>query len=240
MVMSLAKTEKAKVMLSRRDGSLGAKERQILIMCNASRQYDEFIQLFGDDVKPILDGLIRQGLVMDAGRTSVHEHGAFSQTGTYYSSEFMSSGAFRSDFKSSQSSVHPGKQATTTASSSNSRAITEAQKDLSTSKMSQVRAESATSGSQTRGRRSLAASKMYIVNLLQMHRDLDSSTLALNIQTSADEQQLITSILASLRYICGKAGMSYGQRVVEQLTNTLPEVYLPELMAFVDEHMVIS
>jgi hypothetical protein len=237
--MSLAKTEKAKIMLSRRDGGLSAKERQILIMCNASRSYDDFVKLFGSDVELTLDRLIRGALIMDVQPREIQDHGALSQTGTFYSSELKSSDRMRFEPQDAQtpSFFAPlAEGASPTSKASSASAPTSNRGKSSTEPASQKPSvEAARGDTKIRGRRSIAASKMYIVNLLQLHRDLDASTLTLNLHTSEDEEQLFACILASLHYISAKAGSEYCRRVCSQLEGTLPEAHLPGLAAFVKD-----
>ncbi len=224
--MLLAKTEKSKLMLIQRDASLGAKDRQILIMCNGIRTYSELVDMLGQDVKPILDRFIKTGLLMDASQALKNNAGVFSQTGTFYASDFPNSGASKSaGVRSRLLQTHVAAPSSRTAPLATDRAPLATEQDQPAS-------------TNNRGKRSIAASKMYMINLLQMHRDLDSSTLAVNIHTSEDEQQLVACILASLRFITRKAGLAYGKRVAEQLSNILPEAYLPDLDAFTNEYLL--
>jgi hypothetical protein len=224
--MLLAKTEKSKRMLSQRDASLGAKDRQILIMCNGIRTYDELVGMLGRDVKPVLDQLIQSGLLMDASRALKSNSGVMSQTGTFHSSDFVNSGA------------NKGASSPKTSTHASSKPLTSMSAPLTTDRAALTPAQDKPISTSSRGKRSIAASKMYMINLLQMHRDLDSSTLAVNIHTSEDEQQLVACILASLRFITDKAGRDYGKRVSEQLSNILPESYMPDLDAFRNEFLL--
>ncbi len=221
--MLLAKTEKTKLMLSQRDPSLGAKDRQILIMCNGVRSYEELVGMLGREAKPLLDRFIQSGLLMDATQALKSNSGVFSKTGTFYISDFASSGARKTTGSRGRPlQTHAAQLSSRSASLATDRAPLAIEQDKPAS-------------TNNRGKRSIAASKMYMINLLQMHRDLDSSTLAVNIHTSEDEQQLVACILASLRFITRKAGLAYGKRVAEQLSNILPEAYLPDLYAFTEE-----
>jgi hypothetical protein len=223
--MLLAKSEKTKLMLSQRDTSLGAKDRQILIMCNGSRSYKELVVMLGVSVKPVLDRLIQDGLLIDASKALASNRGVFSQTGTFYASDFASQGAS----KIGELSEPP--------SATQSGGLSSIRDSLATDRADLTALQDRPASLNSRGKRSIAASKMYVINLLQMHRDLDSSTLAVNIHTSEDEQQLVSCILASLRFVTRKAGVDYGKRVTEQLSNILPESYLADLEAFSNEFL---
>jgi len=86
-----------------------------------------------------------------------------------------------------------------------------------------------------RQRRSMAATKMYMIDLLQLMRDSGASSLAVSIQTSADEIELVYHLLDSLRYIAGRAEPSYVERVGERIAQILPESYLEPLEATLAE-----
>jgi hypothetical protein len=224
--MLLAKTEKAKLMLSQRDPSLGAKGRQILIMCNGARSYNDLVEMLGRDAMPILDQFIKNRLLMDTSQALKSNSGIFSPTGTFYSSDFANSGTGKAASLSGKVPLAP---------LSNHAPLSSMSAPLSTDRAALTASQDKPVSTNSKGKRSIAASKMYMINLLQMHRDLDSSTLAVNIHTSEDEQQLVACILASLRFVTHKAGLQYGQRVTEQLRNILPESYLPDLDAFNNE-----
>jgi hypothetical protein len=217
MVMLLAKSEKSKWMLSERDASLGAKDRQILIMCNGRRSYQELTELFGPDVQQTLDRFIKNGLLIDASKVLENDKGVLSQTGTFYASELAESKPKRSTHSGTAAAAKPS---TSVANRTDPTAKLRDTAALANDPPIQLNKS---------GKRSIAASKMYMINLLQMHRDLDSSALAVNIHTSENEQQLVICILASLRYVNRKAGSEYGNRIAEQLSQILPENYLPDL-----------
>ncbi len=224
--MLLAKTEKTKLMLSQRDSSLGAKDRQILILCSGTRTYDELVEMLGREIEPLLNRFIGNGLLVDVSRALRNDSGAMSQTGTFYSSELQNLAA-------KVAAVVREKPVRTSSTPSQLMAVS-----ASTDRdVIPTASQGAPVSLSSRGKRSIAASKMYMINLLQMHRDLDASTLAVNIHTSENEQQLVASVFASLRFVTNKAGLPYGMRVAEQLSNILPEIYLPSLREFTSENL---
>lgn len=78
-------------------------------------------------------------------------------------------------------------------------------------------------------RRSLAATKMYIVDMLQLMRDMDASAMAVSVHTSANEDEFLAHLLASARLISQKSGVSYRERVISKLCEIAPEPFVPHL-----------
>ena len=81
----------------------------------------------------------------------------------------------------------------------------------------------------------MAATKMYMIDMLQLMRDPGASSLAVSIQTSADEGELVYHLLDSLRYIASRAEPSYVERVGERIAQILPDPYLEPLGATLAE-----
>ena len=90
----------------------------------------------------------------------------------------------------------------------------------------------------TRHRRSSAGTKMYMIDLLQMMRNREASSLAVNLHTSADANELLDGVLEGLRFMCTAYGVSYSFRVYQRLLEMLPEHQLPKLTQLGDELFV--
>lgn len=75
-------------------------------------------------------------------------------------------------------------------------------------------------------RRSLAGTKMYIVDMLQLLRDMDASAMAVSVHSSQGEMEFIQNVVAATRLIVEKCGPSYGLRVANKLREIVPEVHL--------------
>jgi hypothetical protein len=80
-----------------------------------------------------------------------------------------------------------------------------------------------------RGMRSWAASKMYLVSILQMQRDVDSASLAVNLHSSSEPENIYTGILQSLAHMSQLTSATVYRRVFEKLLETVPETHLPHL-----------
>jgi hypothetical protein len=90
-------------------------------------------------------------------------------------------------------------------------------------------------GPQQLARRSLAGTKMYIVDMLQLLRDMDASAMAVSLHSSQGEQEFIHNVTAAVRLILEKCGPSYGLRVVNKLREIVPEAHLAVLQALASE-----
>ncbi|WP_180125530.1 hypothetical protein [Rhodoferax sp. BLA1] len=77
-----------------------------------------------------------------------------------------------------------------------------------------------------RTRRSLAGTKMYIVDMLQLLRDMDASSMAVCVHSSQGEAEFIENVVLAVRLIVAKCGPSYGLRVVNTLLDTVPELHV--------------
>jgi hypothetical protein len=76
-------------------------------------------------------------------------------------------------------------------------------------------------------KRSLAATKMYMMDMLQLLRDMDASAMAVSLHTSESEADFIANILSAVRLIALKSGTSYALRVLGKLTEIVPLPHLP-------------
>jgi hypothetical protein len=78
-------------------------------------------------------------------------------------------------------------------------------------------------------RRSLAATKMYLIDVLQMMRDLDASSLAVSLHASETEQDFVDNVMDSIQFIAFKNGNSYANRVFTRVFEVIPENHLTTL-----------
>ena len=84
-------------------------------------------------------------------------------------------------------------------------------------------------------RRSLAATKMYLIDVLQMMRDLDASSLAVSLHASESEQDFVDSGVDSLHFITVKNGNSFARRVLARVLEVIPETHMGGLQQLVHE-----
>ena len=64
---------------------------------------------------------------------------------------------------------------------------------------------------------------------------MESSALAVDIQTSAGEADLVDGLMQALRHLCATTKASMGQRIAQRLLETMPEAYIPGLEATLAE-----
>ena len=75
----------------------------------------------------------------------------------------------------------------------------------------------------------MAGCKMYMLDMLQLQRDMEASALAVDIQTSQDEQELLDRLLGALAWLQERTKPSMFGRISERLREVLPEHALPAL-----------
>lgn len=80
-------------------------------------------------------------------------------------------------------------------------------------------------------RRSLAGTKMYVMDMLQLLRDMDASSMVVSIHTSEGEMDFMSNVIVAARLIAQKRGTPYAVRVLGKLREIVPEAHLPAIDA---------
>ncbi len=75
----------------------------------------------------------------------------------------------------------------------------------------------------------MAACKMYMLDMLQLQRSIESSALAVDIQTATNEEALIDALFQALHHLCTTTKASMGERIAQRLLETMPEAHVPRL-----------
>lgn len=86
-----------------------------------------------------------------------------------------------------------------------------------------------------RSRRSLAATKMYILDMLQMMRDMDASAMAAGLQSAAGTDEFVPAMMQALQFIRDKSGAGYAVRIITRLREVIPEEHLRSLDALLTQ-----
>jgi hypothetical protein len=80
-------------------------------------------------------------------------------------------------------------------------------------------------------RRSLAGTKMYIMDMLQLMRNMEASSMAVTVHTSQGEMDFMYNVIVAARFIANNSGTSYGMRVVGKLREIVPQAHLDSVDA---------
>lgn len=80
-------------------------------------------------------------------------------------------------------------------------------------------------------RRSIAAAKMYMVDMLQLQRDMHASSIAVEMQTTTQEDELVDAMIAGMCFIHGHTKASMAVRVAERLMEVVPEAHVDRVNA---------
>ena len=72
---------------------------------------------------------------------------------------------------------------------------------------------------------------MYIIDMLQLMRDMDASSMAVAIHTSEGEMEFVHNVIVAVRMIVQKSSHSYGSRVIQKLREIIPDLHLPAVEA---------
>ena len=77
----------------------------------------------------------------------------------------------------------------------------------------------------------MAASKMYMIDMLQLQRDVQGSSIAIALQTSRDDADLLQAFAVGLVFLHANTKPTVSSRVAERLLETIPEEHLPFLQS---------
>lgn len=206
--MRLHKSAKARDVLMSQNQALSQAERRVLILCDGQRIRSTIENMLGDAASTTIDVLIEQGYLQTSSPTSL-EPQAEKKTGL--SGLSIIGKRILRDSASSDAPPTVTPPPTPTSKSLNRSA--------------DVQRES---------RRSIVACKMYMLDMLQLQRSMESSALAVDIQTATNEIELTDGLIQALRHLCITTKASMGERIAQRLLETMPESHIPMLRAEAD------
>ena len=212
--MSLHKTPKARELLAGNSQSLSQAERRILILCDGRRSRDDIVRMLGPECIESMQLLQAQGFLSESVTNATP---AASQRKCFGLGQLLGN---RSD---------ESHAATRTASPPLASPPSQAAATSIDSPAMESPTTSADAPIPNASRRSLAACKMYMLDMLQLQRSMESSALAVDIQTSAGPHELVEHLLMALRHLCEATKPSMAARIAERLKSTLPELHLPRM-----------
>ncbi len=237
--MLLKKTDKARDALAQQtSASLTVQQRRILILTDGKRSLNELMTLLGKDIVPAVDFLLKQGYIttldelpappnaragafgglLRAAADAINSRGAGVGRGENIETQALGDSVARprSELKPLQTAVPASVPSFSAASAT-------------------VAKEPGTHPPPTQARRSLAASKMYVLDILQLQRDVRMAELRSEIQCAQGEVQTIVAMLDALREMMQHAAPSLSSRVLSRLEEILPEDFLPALCGLQSE-----
>lgn len=198
--MRLHKSSKARDVLMSQNLALSQAERRVLILCDGQRTRATVEKMLGDAASSTIDVLIAQGYL-------------------------QASSPVMSDAASGNTPALPAAPVVATTASPDARPAS------AQSRHHEAASPTLRPGLQAHreSRRSLAACKMYMLDMLQLQRSLESSSLSVDIQTAGDEDRLVDSLLQALRHLGASTKATMAERIAQRLQETMPEAYLPAL-----------
>lgn len=202
--MLLHKTELARATLARTGTELGRRERQILILCDGQRSLDTLVSMLGVDALGMIQSLMSSGYLAPGTAATASPSagkGLFGRLG------------------SGPRQVAPSAPAAETATVPAAPPVAVASPPVApTAPAAPPRA--------TQPRRSMAACKMYMIDMLQLQRTPEAASLAVTLQTAADDDERALALVDALAWLRTATKASVCERVAERLKEIVPEAYL--------------
>lgn len=214
--MLLHKTERARAALSdTRSGDLSLHHRRILILTDGKRSINDLMAMLGNDILGDIDALMRAGYLATADAQGARVGIAGGITG-----------GLGQRLREAASRLRP---------SGDESAAPVTQPDIATTEPAATSTPAGAATAAATSRRSLAASKMYVMDLLQMQRDLRIAECRTEIQCAQDETAVVVALLDGVRHLMPLVSESMAARILARLDEVLPEPWLPALRALQSE-----
>lgn len=229
--MLLHKTEQARAALSdTRSGDLSLHHRRILILTDGKRSINDLMMMLGNDILGDIDALMRAGYLATGDAQATRASGGLGQRLRDAASRLRPLGETGAQPERAASGASASTSSASTSSASASPASTASALPAGAAPTTGAPATpTATS------RRSLAASKMYVMDLLQMQRDLRIAECRTEIQCAQDETATVVALLDGVRHLIPLVSTGMAARILARLDEVLPEPYLPALRALQSE-----
>ncbi len=244
--MLLNKTEKARAALAHASSAaLSPHQRRILILTDGKRTLNDVMTLLGKNILTAVDGLIREGYIAEVALPEQAPIAIAQRARGLGSLLRTASDAVQSRVEQTMFSANPTAKTLSAEMTEATvrRAIPTQPVTATATSLTRAHAIShlpaATTDSRSdrlpKNRRSLAASKMYVLDMLQLRRDVRMAECRSEIQCAQDEVSTAVALLDGVRQLLYFTGPSYGQRVLGRLGEILPEEFLPALCALESE-----
>ena len=215
--MLLHKTERARAALSdTRSGDLSLHHRRILILTDGKRSINDLMAMLGSEILGDIDALMRAGYLATADAPGARSAWGLGQR--------LREAASRLRPASEEAIAAPARPALVESAPATTSAPP---------RPAEGTIGSAAGAASTR--RSLAASKMYVMDLLQMQRDLRIAECRTEIQCAQDETATVVALLDGVRHLIPLVSETMAARILARLDEVLPEPWLPALRALQSE-----
>jgi hypothetical protein len=176
--MLLKKTDKARDALAQAGGaSLNLQERRILILTDGKRSLNEVMSMLGQDILPAVDRLMKAGFITAVDPSPAVQAAAGERVNGF--ANLLRAAADAIQTRSTRPANGADSSTNATVDSERGQRI-EPQPDKFPP--TEQRASEPTTLHSARPRRSLAASKMYVLDILQLQRDVRMAEYRSEIQ----------------------------------------------------------
>lgn len=224
-IMQLHKTSLAKEVLARHGAELSQAQRRVLILCDGERSIDRIVGMLGMGALADIDGLVKQGFISHDGRSAGEQIRSRPENGV---KQLLGSLRSKRDEVAKQVSLATESIAQARAAKSATNVTTLIESAHSTPAPAATAPVNTTRPAQ---RRSIAAAKMYMVDMLQLQRDMHASSIAVEMQTTTQEDELVDAMIAGMCFIHGHTKASMAVRVAERLMEVVPEAHVDRVNA---------
>lgn len=213
--MRLHKTDQTRAALAtEKNAGLSLPQRRILILTDGKRSIEDIMTMLGSEILPEIDGLIRAGFLSTT-ESAPQRPQAVAALGQFW--------------RSVAAKVRQDDVGESIATAAVSVAATTREPVPPQQPQSQPRSAAPAT------RRSLAVSKMYVMDLLQLQRDLRMAECRAEIQCADGEVATAVALLDGVRQMLTLVAPGYASRVIARLDETMPEEFLPALRALESE-----
>lgn len=234
--MLLHKTEQARAALSdTRSGDLSLHHRRILILTDGKRSINDLMVMLGNDILGDIDALMRAGYLATGDAQATRASGGLGQRLRDAASRLRPLGETGAQPERAASVASASTSSASTSSASTSSASASPASAASALPAGAAPTTGAPATPTATSRRSLAASKMYVMDLLQMQRDLRIAECRTEIQCAQDETATVVALLDGVRHLIPLVSTGMAARILARLDEVLPEPYLPALRALQSE-----
>lgn len=226
--MRLHKTPKAREMLTRNGPELSQLERRILILCDGRRDLATLMKMLGPEAAASVEVMRQQGYLSASEATPAMGDVASQDSRGGIGLGRGLNRLLRGD-RGNDTSAAPDADARPTSSVSSSAPAASPAQSIAMSMPASTSSSSRNLRPRPGARRSISAAKMYMLDMLQLQRSLEASSIAVSIQTSDGEHALVDALLEGLDHLASTTKPSMSVRIAERLAEILPEPHLDAL-----------